>query len=218
MKYYNVIMMMVLAFLPGCCRFYDWGRKTFYQGEPLSFDIHDVRDQVKTVRVYREVVTAGIFDVLWLSEFIRQAYVQLYIEKHNKDEQSYNNMLRKQLNENDHFVSFYVLMYQYPNQGLLLLGDKSANWSVSLLVNNHVFHSISIKEVALPPEYRYFFGTRYNRFQKKYMVTFDAQDIKKKIMVDQVNRIILRFSTDQRCVTLSWNVAENCKRLVGKCV
>ena len=126
---------------------------------------------IRSVTVYDQFTTQGRFDALWLSEEVRSAYTDAYASRHALDDEKKQVFLRRQLEENDHFIFFYVL-----SNGSVNLTDQQSEWSIVLRVAGHVFKPIEIKEAELSPEYRAFFGKKLTRFKVIYGIKFDAQD------------------------------------------
>ena len=153
----NIIFILpILLLLSGCGkRFVNWGKETFNQADEVSVksSIDVARKYVKTVRLYDEFTTLGIFDVLWLSDDVRRAYTQLYTTKRGLDEQTYQSIEQRQLAINNHRISFYVLAYQPHEPKLKLLDNAESNWSIYLKNNKLTLLRFSL---LLSTMYNYF--------------------------------------------------------------
>lgn len=164
-----VVMMVGIVLLPGCRRLVDWGYDTFYQGEYRGENLCEVPYYIRSVRVYKELMTRGIFDVLWLSDDMRQLYTKLYAQRTGLNEDRYVAMLRRQLEENSHYISFYVLsLYD------VSIGDKNSRWTVLLKVGDDYFQPFDVKKIDINPELCVIFGSRCNRFKNAYEIKFFA--------------------------------------------
>ena len=162
---------VMLLLLPGCGRFIDWGKSNFYQGEQVDNYRCDIKPYIRSVTIYDQFTTRAMFDALWLSDEVRLSYVDLHVSRQGKDEERKNSLLRRQLEENNHYLSFYVLSLHEEK-----LGDPDSEWSMFLRVNDEFYQPMEIKEIELPYEYQIFFGKLWNRFKVPYLVRFSAND------------------------------------------
>jgi len=205
MKVYTVsIMTILLLLLPGCGRMIDWGTKTFVQAPSLQASVSDAQKYIRSVTSYDQLTTRARFDVLWLSDDVRTNYTNLFALKFGKTEEQKRTFLRRQLEENNHFISFYVLsLHEYP------LGDHNSEWTLFLTIDDKHYAPIEIKSVELSPEYMYIFGKKYNRFKVPYSVKFDAKDINDQFLVTpETKNITLHCRSLSAEVTFVWNVAQ----------
>jgi hypothetical protein len=195
---------ILLLLLPGCGRMIDWGTKTFVQAPSLQASVSDAQKYIRSVTSYDQLTTRARFDVLWLSDDVRTNYTNLFVLKFGKNEEQKRTFLRRQLEENNHFISFYVLsLHEYP------LGDTNSEWTLFLTIDNKHYTPIEIKSVELSPEYMYIFGKKYNRFKVPYSVKFDAKDINDQFLVTpETKNITLHCRSLSAEVTFVWNVAE----------
>lgn len=200
MKYIHVgSILIILTIIPGCARITEWAQNSFYQGEQVNVDISHVQKQVRSVYMYDQFSTDAIFDALWLSDEVRTAYAQIYSSRHGKDSSAF---LRRQLEENKHYISFYVLSsYEVP------LGADNCLWTLLLHINDQIFTPIEVKMVELPQEYQLFFGKRFNRFKVAYVVKFNAQDVDEQpLLTTNVDEIKLVLRSIKKETTLAWDV------------
>ena len=111
-------------------------------------------------------------------------------------------LLRRQLEENNHFISFYVLsLYEVP------LGDPMSKWTLFLQINDKNYAPIEIKTIELLPEYICFFGNKFNRFKVAYSVKFDAKDIEDMpLLTEETINMKLYFRSTIHEVVLIWDV------------
>ena len=167
----RLIAIGFLIILPNCGRIIDWGKSNFYQGENYNNHVKLVKPFIKSVTIYDELTTRANFHVLWLSDEVREQYTHLHSYRFGKDEEKYNAFLRRQLEENVHFISFYVLSIHE-----VKLGDTQSKWSFFLDIDGIMYHPLSFKSVELPYEYQLFFGDLWNRFKSPYLLRFAAID------------------------------------------
>jgi len=196
------ILFLVLITLPGCCRYIEWGKRTFYQGKNLPSNTALVRRYIRSVNVYTQFATSAIFDALWLSDQVRTAYTHVHSVRLAKDSEHERTFLWRQLEENNHFISFYVLsLYDVP------LGGSQDDWSVSLIIKDQFYAPLEITVVDLPPEYRVFMSREVSRFKTAYYITFNAENLEGNPLIDEtVCELCLQFRSTQKSVTLSWKI------------
>lgn len=199
-----VFLVMILCLLSGCGRLIDWSKCLFYQGVQFDNNQSVAKDYLRSGSIYDQLSTAAIFDALWLSDAVRTEYAHLYSFRRGKDENHMNIFLQRQLEENNHFIMFYVLsLYE------IHLTEYNARWSLFLQVNGHILEPIEIKAVELPQEYKYFFGRRFTRFKAAYVVKFNAHDkITHEKLVKPGTIMHLYFRSAKRELMLSWQLDE----------
>jgi hypothetical protein len=190
----------LVLFLSGCGRLIDWGTNTFYQGETLEAHNKEAWRFVRWGAVYDQLETRAIFDAIWLSDDVRTAYAHLFMARQGKSEEHHTAFLRRQLEENNHFITFYVLsLYKIP------LGDPDSAWSLFLDVDGKQVLPLEIKAVDLPQEFQTFFGKRFTRFKDAYLVKFDARDVEEHPFITKDTHVIaLNFKTIDKQLVLSW--------------
>jgi hypothetical protein len=163
--------------LSGCCnRYVVWLRDVFYQGSSVETERAVVEQYIRSEHIYDQLTTLAHFDALWLSDEVRSAFSFVHAQKLCLSEERYQVFLRRQLEENTHYISFYVLAAIPTSFGSDVLTDKDADWSFCLTINDKTYRPVQITLVDLQPEYSMFFGSRYTRFKKAYQVRFDARD------------------------------------------
>lgn len=208
----KLLALGVILMLPGCItkRAINWGKETFNQGSELNISIKDAQKNLRSIRIYQKFATQGLFDILWLSDMVRAAYATIYMGKHGINDDQLSSMITRQQALNEHTISFYVLGYQ-PSLGkmqLLSMEDEQASWSIFLDVDGRTYVPATIKLLdSIAPEYRYIFGKRYNRHQKKYLVTFDARDAQgTPVITERSERITLCLSNGERKESVEWSI------------
>ncbi|MFZ5954551.1 MAG: hypothetical protein ACOYT8_05635 [Candidatus Dependentiae bacterium] len=197
---FRAVLLVFLMGLCGCGRLIDWGKCNFYQGIEAEGIPSGVCAYVRTIIIYDQFTTVGIFDALWLSDEVRTAYAQTHSHRVGKNEIQENNLLRRLLAENEHFISFIILsLHEFP------LGEPDSVWTVMLEIDGQVYTPIEIKPIELTPEYQAFFGNRYNRFKTAYMVKFEAQDNDENdIITEQTRCMSMRFRSIKKEGVVTW--------------
>ena len=191
----------LLLTLSGCCRMGDWHKNTFYQGEPVEQFTKEPQSYIRSLYLYDQLSTVCLFDALWLSGAVRSAYVSAHALKAGKGQEFRNNFLRRQLEENKHFITFYLL------SSVAHLDEKDAEWSFSLRVKDQVYTPLDMKVVYLNPEYISFFGKKYNHFKTVYEIKFNALTVDEKPILDStVQDMALCIRSLSKKMELAWNI------------
>lgn len=198
----NIIMLLMLT---GCGRIIDWGKSNFYQGEQLDINIKEVTPFIRSVTIYDQLETKAMFDALWLSDEVRTAYAKLHTLRQGKDDELQKAFLRRQLEENIHYISFYVLSLHD-----IKLGDKESCWSLFLQIDGVDYLPLEIKQLDLPYEYQIFFGKQWNRFKAPYLVRFRAKnDDDTPLITEQTKRIIMHVRSAYKEHAFIWQLQED---------
>jgi hypothetical protein len=187
---FNMVISALILFLllPGCGRIIDWGTRTFEQAPSLQTSIERAQRYIRSVTLYDQLTTRARYDALWLSDDVRINYANLYALKFGKTEEQRKAFLRRQLEENNHFINFYVLStYDHP------LGDTNSEWTLFLEIDGKNYAPIEVKAVELSPEYIHIFGKKYNRFKVPYSVKFDAKDINDQPLITQETEKVILY-------------------------
>ncbi len=205
-RYISGFLCISIFLLPGC-RYRQWIDEAFYQGKKVENHAVAAQQYVRNLHIYDEFDTLAHFDALWLSDQVRSYYVCMYARKHCLTEERFKTALRRQLEENKHFISFYVLA-AIPDHGLL--GEKDSVWGICLRVNNdEEFRPKEIKIVELMPEYKLFFGPTWTVFKTAYLVKFDAYDDSgNKIITADTRSLELYFTSAKRTAMMRWYLTQ----------
>ncbi len=208
---YILTYMLVLASLfqlSGCSRILRWGKYTFCQAHTISVDISPAYAYVRTLRLYDQFNTVAIADVIWLSDTVRTVYADLYSCQRCKSPEHRQAFLRRQLQENNHFITFYVLM---PKDSVpsFSFGTTFGIWSVTLVINGTCFSPREVKAVDLAPEYQRIFGNRYNRYKSAYLIQFDACNLEGHTLISPVSTTIhLVFKSIYYSMCATWQLTD----------
>ena len=188
MKMFPGMACLFLLLLSGCGRIIDWGKSNFYQGEEVTLYDEKIAPFIKSVTIYDQLETKAHFTVMWLSDTVRTAYAQLHTNRMGKDDGKYKAFLRRQLEENNHYISFYMLSTHE-----VKLGTPESYWSLFLRAKGADFLPFEIKEVELPTEYQQFFGPRWSRFKVPYLVKFRLNDENEEPILSDTTRSLSLF-------------------------
>jgi len=196
----NVVCAIMLCALSGCGKVVDWGIEVFDQGKDVERPAKAGKSYVRSMTVYDQWTTVGMFDALWLSDEARTAYVDEYALRRAKNQEFKNTLLRRQLEENRHFITFYVLSpYEFP------LGESQSDWQLFLKVDGHIYHPIELKTVELEVEYKGMFGRKFTRFKESYIVRFDAKNVEDEfILKPHTKSMELCFRSPIKEISLIW--------------
>lgn len=203
-------------FLSSCVPYFKLSKSEFPQGKELDIKQLAVANQyLRSATIYDKYTTLAVFDVLWLSDSVRDSYVNINSQKTGKSQTSKDALLNRQLEENKHWVSFYVLadIRQLYNENM---NEKNPLWSVYLdLGQDRKIEPESVKEVELDPEYRFFFGTKINSFKTPYLVQFPISGVdSKNYLIDCTVVKLVVSSVDKSCEFV-WNLNDIQKSLAN---
>ncbi len=195
------LVVCCIVILPGCKRSFDWAAQHFNQGQSVALPLQRVKPYVRSVAIHNYFSTKGIFDALWLSDEVRSAYADIAAVRSGKSTQQAQLFLRRQIEENKHYITFYVLSeYDVP------LGDTS-DWHVLLQVGEYTYQPCELKTVDLVPEYKAFFGRRWSKLKTAYVVKFDAQDVNdQSIISPSTQSMALCFHATSKRAELVWSL------------
>lgn len=198
----GVLPFFLLLMLPGCGRIIDWGKSNFNQGEDVIDFASQVSPYIRSVTIYNQLETKAIFDVLWLTDEVREIYADLHIMRQGKSKEKLNAVLRRQLEENNHYISFYILSTHD-----VKLGVPESHWSFFLQAGGVQYHPVEIKEIELPYEYQIFFGPRWNRFKVPYLIRFRAHNLKdQEIVTDETPQVSLVARSAEKEHSFVWRL------------
>jgi len=204
MRIHNGCFFIMLVGLSGCGRVVDWGKELLPQGNSFKKDLSVAREYVHSVTAYDQLSTRATFDVLWLSDEVRSSYVRLFVDRRGKGEEQYATIVRRQLEENNFVLAFYVLC---PFD--ITLGDADAEWMTFLRVNSAQYTPTEVKVVDLAPEYSAIFDKKISRFKQAYLVKFDARDANDVALITPTTeKLSLVFRSLRKDVTLTWQIAK----------
>lgn len=206
MKHYTKLFLVLIPLLlfPGC-RYYCWLKDVFDQGV-YTDDFSTIPSKyVRSARIYDQLATLGIFDVLWLHDEVRIAYAQAYAEKHCLNEEQYERLLQRQFAENEQFINFYVLA-AYPGQEDNTLNERDSFWAICLESDGQMYQPTQIKLLKdLDPEYIFFFCSRFTVFKDIYLVRFNKYRTDgSPVIPEGTKEITMHFNRVGRKTCATW--------------
>jgi hypothetical protein len=183
-------------------RITDWANASFTQAQETEVFYSIPRTYIRSVKRYDEFSTSALFDVLWLSDQVKNAYASSYAYKRGKDEVFRDRLLQEQLEESKNYITFYVLApHAYA------LSEKDSDWSLSLELGDYALQPVEIKVIDLSAEYKDFFGEKYNRFRTAYRVKFDAKNSEGALMLHEgMKEMYLHCRTMKKEVSMLWYI------------
>lgn len=209
-----------IVFVTGCNKLVDWGKDNFKQAD--RYEDHVVKHMAPYIRstvVHDQLSIMADFTALFLTDAARMLYVDYYVQRHTISKEKESVMRQRLLNENKYYISFYIIGSQSENMYIdnralftgryykqqALLGEKDAEWQVSLRVKNREYAADSIRVVELPIEYQHFFGQKYSQFKSIYLVKFDALDAADhEILAAGYHTISLELTSSRYKAQLLW--------------
>ncbi len=204
-KFSILVSITTLLFFSSCIKYHKLSKEETPQGRDLEDHRTVIYDGLRSKTIYDQFSTAAHFDVLKLSDAVREAYVDINVRQHGKDEQTKEAMLRRQLEENKHWITLYILA-DIRDKTHVSLTDKNSFWSPFLVFDDgRKVTPISIKEVELEPEYQYLFGHRFSVFKRSYEVKFPAVDLAGKSYLADGEKYILTMSSPFKQADYDWS-------------
>lgn len=194
----------LIAVLSGCTRYKVWGESVFYQGCKLDTYQQATCDYLRTVHLYDQFTTLGHFEILWLSHEVRTVYSKLHAQQHCYNAERYKVFLRRQLEENNHYITFYVLGNTPHSRGTLL-SEEGSEWAVCLEIDGKCMSPHEIKNIEFKPEYKHLFSRAYTHYKVQYSITFEARDVEGKPLLHSAGQTIrLHFNTIGKTGYAEW--------------
>jgi hypothetical protein len=211
-QHYYMFLCIILCTIPSCTRIFDWGKDSLFQGTTVEIPDETIKRNMRSIALYDQFSTCAIFDALYLSDEVRTAYVDVHAHKLGKVDAQKKLFLRRQLEENNYFISFYVLsLYEKP------LGEPTSEWNVLLRIGDILYQPLEVKTVELSPEYEKLFGKLLTRFKVVYMVKFQATDIDGNYLITQDTRQIeLHFRSVHKAAHVVWDFDQEGKAFITK--
>ena len=207
--------LLMLVFISGCIPYYKLSKKEFPQGTNLETHYGISKNYIKSQSVYEQFTTLAQFDAIWLSDQTRIAYVDMHCQRRGKNENAKEAILNRQLEENRHWISFYVLADVRDVMNCALT-DKNPYWTMYLEIGDEKLEPVEIKEVDLEPEYVDLFGNKLNSFKTVYHVSFSAQDMGGKFYLDGCKTVKLSFNSVIKSCTMEWDLEKISKDSIGQ--
>ncbi len=208
--------LLIVLTLSGCIKYYKVLKNEFPQGEDFSPEEDVMRRYVRNTAVYDQFQTLAHFDAMWLSDEMKTTYVGLHGARIGRDEEGRETLLRRQLEENKHWISFYILA-DIREKNHTSLSEKNASWTFYLeLSDGERVQPVSIKEVEIEPEYQYLFGHRFNNHKSSYLIKFPAHDLTGEPYLDQGPVMKLGCCSASKKTTMAWKMLEKPEKKIKK--
>lgn len=209
----KLLFIISFLFLFSGCRLKNYADKTFFQGCLVDKCLKFPQNYIKSIRIYHEFNTLGIFDAMLLNDDIFKAYIKLYAQKNYLTQDEICKMLQKTKSKFDNFISFYVLAHvphvDYP---LDIQYKDFVPWNVTLIVNNIKYQPVEVKREVLSSEFKLFFGSLISKHKNSYLIKFPAFDAQGNNIITPRSNITLCFSTIDRKGSLVWRL-DNCQNI-----
>lgn len=205
---FNFLVLLLVMTFSSCVRYEKLVKTEFPQGTSYDDNREVTHNNVRSTTIYDQFSTKGFFDGLRLSDEVRTAYVDLYCRKRGITGEARKATLNRHLEENKHWISFYLLA-DVRDKTYISLSEKGSSWTVYLDVGNKVMLQPEfIKEVDLEPEYQAFFAHRFNLFKTAYLIKFPIMDIHgKRYEGDDVD-VKLAISSPYKKGELVWKFSQ----------
>jgi hypothetical protein len=198
----TILSLIMISVLSGCTKVVHWVSSSVPQATTLDVACEDAQPYIKSAIYYDQLSTACHFDALWLSDNVRELYVNLVMLRNGKSDEQRKVMLRRQLEENNHVIAFYVLsLYECP------LGDPESAWVLFLRINDKNYFPLEVKVVDLSPEYICIFNKKYNKFKVAYSVKFDIKNAEEESIIgDDTTSMALYFRSVRKEAFVEWDI------------
>ncbi len=162
---------------------------------------------LKCKRFYQFFETKAQFDALWLSDDISSIYAKLNAVKTGKSAEEHEAFLLRQLEENNHWIRFYILADVH-DQSHISLNDANSAWSLYLHTQSgKTITPLSVKEVSLEPEIQYIFGSKLSPFKTAYLVKFPTKNIAGIPYFSENEKLELVIASAGMKDSLTWNIS-----------
>jgi|SaaInlLV_10m_DNA_2_1039722.scaffolds.fasta_scaffold00173_7 hypothetical protein len=163
---------IIVGMLPGCIKYYRVAKTEFPQGKEQVEEQFEARDDIKSVSIYDQFETTAFFDVMWFSEVIRDAYVDLYCKRRGLIKNERNSFAESYESKYANKLIFCILA-DVRDKKHDSLNDKNSAWSMYVDLGNRKILPSKIDKVVLDPEVKKLFGSKFSNYKKAYQVTFD---------------------------------------------
>lgn len=202
----------LLLTLAGCMKTFDMVSTEFPQATHHEPSYATIKDSLRSVTLYDGFETRAHFDILWLSDNMRSLFSSLRSAKLGHNPAERDAFLARQLEENNHWLSFYILSEVYDDAHVSLT-DQNSEWSFFVeLSNGTKLKPLSIKEVDLEPEIKFVYGHRFALYKKAYRVNFGAKDLSGNLHVRSGDKVRVVCAAPGLSSSVSWVAPQMRKR------
>ncbi len=201
-----LIFSLVLVFIPGCVKYHKIFKSEFPQGVEVQEPSATAEAHLRSCALYDQFQTLALFDVIWFSDRLKSTYVDMISKRYGKDNEAREALLRRQLEENKHWITFAMLA-DIRDKTHVGMGEKDSAWSLYIqMLDGEKVQPVSIKEVELEPEHQIFFGSRFNMFKKAYLVKFPAKPLGGKAYLDRGESFKMTIASTKKTATIEWSI------------
>ena len=169
---------VVAAFLlTGCAKYHEFINNEVPQAERHEASNTTIQKYLRSLTLYEGFETRARFDALWMTDEMRLVHTALHSERVGLNQEEREAFLLRQLEENNHWQSLFMLA-EIPDHGHISLTDKNSAWSLYLETETgYRISPESVKEVELSPDIKAMFGHRLTPFKKVFQVRFPAKNL-----------------------------------------
>lgn len=197
-------ILLILFILPGCSRINNLLNKHFFEScRPCPYFARAQR-YLRTIRLYDQLSTVGIFTALWINQDVLEAYQFAYNQQRNQPLDTPLGCGLIKLNNNQ--LKFYVIGYQPALQGSVFNTCDSCDskWYITLTVDDQIYHPASVLPFKADRILEAMLKPYHNRFNRLYEVNFDL-----KLNLEAGDHIVkLTFSCLEATGSLVWLVRD----------
>lgn len=199
-------LLLSLVFLSSCIKYHRVLKDEFPQGEDMQDQRVVAYNYIRTARVYDQFLTEGIFDVLFMSDQVRQAYATMFATRRGLRDEEREKFQADQLKDGEQNVVFYVLADIRTTYADALDGED-AYWSFYIRLNDgRTVAPTSVKQIDIQPEIATFFKHRFVPCKASYVVTFSRQVLGSDYDAQSLTMII---NSPTKRAMLVWDPADH---------
>lgn len=161
----------LLVGFSGCSRYVTWPADVFFQGTCEDQLCACIKNYLRSIRMYDQFSTRGLFDILWLSDQVQEAFVLTRAsKKHLMPEQTALLRERERKAFDGYTVVYMFAPLAYDSASSLT--HPQSRWSVVLARGDSIIQPYDIINIELGPEYRACIPAHCMRARTAYQVRF----------------------------------------------
>ena len=206
---------VLLILFVGCVPYQKIVKTEFPQGERELKNRNVVGRNIRDLRVLDEYATDIEVNALWMSDEVREEYVDMVTRKKALDMATRADLLEGHIEKNDNTLTFYVFVYT-PESHRSDLHDKDPFWSLYLkMPDGKKRHATSIKEVDivdLDPTIKEFFGHRVTPYKRAFVVDFPVKAFSPSGFIGSDMKMHLVVRSTKAKGRLTWDLGEEKKK------
>ena len=210
-RFLNIYFIIIL--LPSCSRINNLIDKHFFEGcRPCPY-FAKAHDYMRTIKLYDQLSTVGIFTALWISKDVINAYKKAYNQQRNLplDQDLDQALIQDSFllkNKQNNLIYFYVIGYQPEIEGNIfnVCNDNDSRWHISLKIDEQIFKPKKITPVKVDRIIEKMLKPYHNRFNELYEVEFDLNYLIDLNFNEHVMQ--MTFSCLESFGTIKWDIFE----------